>query len=119
MLKNNEISLPCGKCACCKIIKRKDMSVRLSHEASLYDKCCFITLTYNDDNIPMTSAVDWKKKNRTKEHEETIKILRGGVFGIPTLLPADVQKFMKRFTEKSALLKTDSPKLISRLTRVM
>lgn len=91
---DNTIELPCGKCALCQVRKRKDMSVRLSHEASCYEDCCFITLTYDDEYIPMTDcSIKWDDK---KTDVNTIEILRGDSFGIPTLLPADVQKFMKR-----------------------
>jgi len=41
------------------------------HQASLSDDNCFVTLTYNDEKIPK-------------------------VFGVPTLLKSDVQKFIKR-----------------------
>lgn len=94
MMIDNEISLPCGKCAICQIQKRKDMSVRLAHEASVHEDACFITLTYDDKYLPMTSIGDWTDKKRDVESE--ISILRGDVFGLPTLLPSDVQKFLKR-----------------------
>lgn len=96
MLVNNEIAFPCGRCACCKILKRKDMSVRLSHEASIHDDCCFITLTYDDDHIPMASIGDWTETKKDSNYLSEIEILRGDIFGLPTLLPADVQKFIKR-----------------------
>lgn len=71
-LAANLVLMPCGKCAACQIQKRKDMSVRLAHEASQYEDSCFITLTYDEDNVPKTEDGD------------------------KTLLPSDVQKFMKR-----------------------
>lgn len=71
-LKESEVSVPCGKCYACLMRKRRDMSVRLSHEASCHEASCFVTLTYNDDNIPV------------------------GNDGHYTLVPADVQKFVKR-----------------------
>lgn len=71
-MRRHLVYQPCGKCATCQIRKRKDMSVRLVHEASQYEKSCFITLTYNEDSVPMTQD------------------------GAKTLLPSDVQKFIKR-----------------------
>ena len=71
-LKECCVLMPCGKCAACQIHKRKDMSTRLTHEASLYEHSCFVTLTYDDVNCPVTDK------------------------GNKTLCPSDVQKFVKR-----------------------
>lgn len=88
-LETNCIDVPCGKCAACQIVKRKAMSVRLSHEARMHDDCCFLTLTYDDENVPTT---DWNV------FKSPIKQFDRGLGSLPelTLLPADVQKFMKR-----------------------
>lgn len=72
MMADNEITLPCNKCAACKIRQRKDLSTRLSHEASVYENKCYITLTYNDDNLPLTAN------------------------SYPTLVVSHVQLFVKR-----------------------
>lgn len=80
---------PCGKCPACLIQKRKDMSVRLTHERSMSEDCCFITLTYDDEHLPKTDCASWSDGSRPI-------LWRGDDFGIATLLPADVQKFMKR-----------------------
>lgn len=82
-------NLPCGKCPNCLIRKRKDMSVRLSHEASMHDECCFVTLTYDDDHVPSVRDVEpW---------DDTLVIERGHKEGcVNTLVPSDVQKFLKR-----------------------
>ena len=50
--KNQEQRLPCGKCLSCKLDYAKEWALRLTHEASLHEKNCFITLTYNDENLP-------------------------------------------------------------------
>lgn len=71
LLHKSERSLPCGKCAVCKIKARKALSVRLAHEISQHDKCCFITLTYDDEHIPANN-------------------------GDYTLCVSDVQRFLKR-----------------------
>lgn len=90
LMERNYAPQPCGKCAICQIRKRKDMTVRLAHERSMTDACCFITLTYDDDHIPRTNAAEWKS-------DESVPCLwRGDSFGYETLLPIDVQLFMKR-----------------------
>jgi hypothetical protein len=45
------IDLACGQCIGCRIDNSKQWALRCVHEASLYDDNCFITLTYDDDNI--------------------------------------------------------------------
>ena len=91
MMDRHSILVPCGKCAACQIRKRKEWTTRLSHEAEFFaDACCFITLTYNDDSVPVTCF------NKVKG--DTPKMLDRGVGELPlqTLLPSDVQKFLKR-----------------------
>lgn len=46
-----EIVLPCGKCIGCRLERSRQWAVRCVHEALLHDENCFITLTFNDDNL--------------------------------------------------------------------
>lgn len=81
---------PCGKCFACRMRKRKDMSTRLVHELKMHESACFITLTYDDEHIPVTDWRGWKA-------DEDKVIERGyAELPVPTLLPADVQLFIKR-----------------------
>lgn len=48
----HELRLPCGCCDGCKLERSRQWAVRCMHEASLYERNCFITLTYNDDHLP-------------------------------------------------------------------
>lgn len=72
------VSVPCGQCIGCRLDYASSWADRLCLEASLYDesKCHFLTLTYNDENIPINSS-------------------KTGF----TLLPSDVTLFMKRLRE--------------------
>jgi hypothetical protein len=89
LLERSRVNLPCGKCAACLIRKRKDMSVRLSHEASMHEDCCFVTLTYNDESVP--SVVD------VEPCDDKLILERGkSKSDVQTLVPSDVQKFLKR-----------------------
>lgn len=49
--------VPCGKCLECLQRKSVEWSFRIMQEASLYDKNCFLTLTYNDENLPVDGSV--------------------------------------------------------------
>ena len=42
----------CGQCTGCRLRRRMDLSLRLEHEAYFYDDVWFITLTYDDENLP-------------------------------------------------------------------
>lgn len=46
------INVPCGKCIGCRLEKSKQWAMRCLHESSLYDKNCFITLTFNEEHLP-------------------------------------------------------------------
>lgn len=48
------IHVPCGKCEFCLKRKRSEWLMRLEHEADVSCSSLFITLTYNDQNVPIT-----------------------------------------------------------------
>lgn len=74
------IEIPCGKCIGCRLDHAKDWSNRCLMELQEHDSSYFITLTYNDINLPMTSYVK----------EDT-----GEIFEVPTLKKTDFQDFIK------------------------
>lgn len=45
-------SLPCGKCIKCQKKYSAEWALRLKHEATLHKENCFITFTYNPENLP-------------------------------------------------------------------
>jgi hypothetical protein len=56
--KEQEQLIPCGKCLSCKLSYAKEWALRIYHEASLREHNSFVTLTYNDDNLPGDKSVD-------------------------------------------------------------
>lgn len=46
------ILVPCGRCIDCIERKRADWSFRLLQELKISNKATFLTLTYNDENVP-------------------------------------------------------------------
>lgn len=74
--KSNNIEralvLPCGQCIGCRIKRAQMWALRCVHEAKQYEHNCFITLTYNDANLPLDGS----------------------------LRHSDFQLFMKRFRER-------------------
>lgn len=67
------IAVPCGKCAACLSSRRTEWFVRLKEEWKVSLSGWFVTLTYNDDHVPVTDD------------------------GLLSLDKRDVQLFMKRF----------------------
>ena len=47
------IDIPCGKCLECRLEYSKQWANRCMLEAQQYENNCFVTLTYNDDHIPV------------------------------------------------------------------
>jgi hypothetical protein len=44
--------IQCGQCVGCRLEKSRQWALRCVHEASLHENNCFITLTYNAENLP-------------------------------------------------------------------
>lgn len=55
-----KIQVPCGQCVGCRNDRAKDWAVRCMHEAQMHNQNCFITLTYNDSNMPDNFGIDIK-----------------------------------------------------------
>ena len=53
----SEVDLPCGQCIGCRIDKSRDWACRCYHEASMYDENCFVTFTYDDENLPENGSL--------------------------------------------------------------
>lgn len=70
--KSLELYFPCRKCVPCSIIRKMEWVTRLTLEATRHVQSCFVTLTYNDDNL-----------------------VYGGT-DQPTLMPDDPSMFIKR-----------------------
>lgn len=47
------MDVPCGKCIACRINKRREWTQRLLHEQSFASTSCFVTITYDQDHVPI------------------------------------------------------------------
>lgn len=56
-LKDQNIFVPCGKCVGCKIRRRSDWAHRVLHESTFHRSNLFVTLTYNDYNLPKDCSI--------------------------------------------------------------
>ena len=52
-----KIQLPCGQCIGCRLDKSIQWAARCMHEAQMHEHSQFITLTYNDDNLPLDGSL--------------------------------------------------------------
>lgn len=70
----------CGQCMPCRINRRRLWTHRIVLESKLHENNSFLTLTYNDENIPIIKCTD--------------NLVRGN------LNPTHLQKFIKRLRKK-------------------
>lgn len=52
-----QLSLPCGQCIGCRLERSRQWAMRCLHEAQLHQENAFLTLTYDEDNIPTTGSL--------------------------------------------------------------
>lgn len=46
------VQLPCGQCVGCRLERSRTWAIRCLHESSLYQNNSFVTLTYDNKNLP-------------------------------------------------------------------
>lgn len=57
----NFVILPCGQCIACRLNRSRDWATRCVLEAKMYEKNCFVTLTYDDEHLPKDLSLDKKE----------------------------------------------------------
>lgn len=75
----NPLSVPCGKCIECRLNYARQWSFRLQAEMLYHEHNSFITLTYDDNHVPLSES------------------------GNLTLRKSDFQKFIKRLRKNTGL----------------
>lgn len=80
------VTVPCGQCVGCRLEKSRQWAIRCLHEAQLNDDNCFVTLTYNDANLPADMSVHVREhqlfmKRLRKEYGEGIRFFLCGEYG--------------------------------------
>lgn len=87
------ILTPCGKCLQCRIGRTAEWTIRLLHEKTCHEESCFITLTYDEDNLPANGTLvksdlqKFFKRLRKLIYPKKIKYFACGEYGPETLRP--------------------------------
>lgn len=80
------VLVPCGQCIGCRLEKSRQWAIRCVHEATLHEKNCFVTLTYNPQNLPPNGSLDKRAltlffKRLRKKFGEGIRYFACGEYG--------------------------------------
>lgn len=86
------LELPCGQCIGCRLERSRQWAMRCLHESSLYENNAFITLTYDDANLPEGGSLnydDFQKfmKRLRKRTKSKIRFYVGGEYGSENMRP--------------------------------
>ena len=54
---DREVTIPCGMCQGCRLEYSRQWAVRCVHEAQMHPNNSFLTLTYNNENIPCDHSI--------------------------------------------------------------
>lgn len=54
------LALPCGQCVGCRLERSRQWAMRCLHEASAFDQNSFVTLTYDEENLPSNGSLDYE-----------------------------------------------------------
>lgn len=56
-LTGMRMSIPCGKCTGCRLDRSRQWAVRLMHEKRMHKEASFVTLTYDNENLPTVGTL--------------------------------------------------------------
>ena len=79
------LDVPCGQCIECRLAYSRQWACRMMLEAQNYEHNYFLTLTYNDDNLPLSYCPDLET---------------GEAVPVGTLYKKDLQDFHKRLRRR-------------------
>jgi len=79
------LELPCGQCIDCRVERSRQWAIRCVHEAQLHKRNCFITLTYDQVNVPPDGGLvvsDFQKfAKRLRKHSGPFRFFHCGEYG--------------------------------------
>lgn len=89
---DGSLELPCGQCIGCRLERSRQWAMRCLHESSLYEDNSFITLTYDESNLPAGGSLNYSDfqrfmKRLRKNSKRPVRFYMGGEYGESTLRP--------------------------------
>lgn len=81
------VTVPCGQCIGCRLERSRQWAIRCVNEASLYENNSFITLTFNEENVPLDGSLNkadfqkFMKRLRKKYPQNKIRYFHCGEYG--------------------------------------
>lgn len=82
-----EMEVACGQCIGCRIDKSKEWAARCVHESQMHQDNSFVTLTYDDENLPHDGSLNkrhfqlFMKRLRKHFNETQIRFFHCGEYG--------------------------------------
>lgn len=80
------VSLSCGQCIGCRLERSRQWACRIMHETSLYERNCFLTLTYDKKHLPKDGSLNLRHfqlfmKKLRKRFGKGIRFYHCGEYG--------------------------------------
>lgn len=87
----NKVTVACGNCVGCRLRRSAEWAIRCVHEAKMFDRNSFITLTYDSDHLPKFGSL-------VKKHfQDFMKRLRVEVDRYPELFLSDFSRGVRYY----------------------
>lgn len=81
------MQVPCGRCTGCRVSYSRQWAARCLHEAQTHQENCFVTLTYDDANLPTGGSLvpkhftDFMKRLRRSISPKKVSFFHCGEYG--------------------------------------
>lgn len=81
------MDVPCGQCIGCRMERARQWALRCEHEATLHEENCFVTLTYNNESLPIDGGLEvahvqkFLKRLRKQYSDRRIRYFHCGEYG--------------------------------------
>lgn len=85
------VTVKCGQCIGCRVDRTESWAIRIMHESVMHEASCFLTLTYDDENLPSDGSLrvrDWQLfAKRLRKRVGRFRFFHAGEYGEKTLRP--------------------------------
>lgn len=85
---SEKLRVRCGSCFNCKMFRRQEWCLRLQMESKYWTNMCFVTLTYDDEHLPINEVSSYVFEDSTTGEEVFLRF--------PTLADSHLRNFIKQ-----------------------